>query len=264
MSIYELISKMYKRILLPVSNPINAEYSLKAALRLLDPSGTVVLLSIVGTSEDYPNRAKRYSDKTKLVIRLMQVGQSDAIEIVPEVILASSVRDAILTQIATHQVDLTVLGYSLQSTLYKIRYGDIIYPLMNEAPCDVILSNLKYESTFKRILVPSAGFKHSLAAVNVARTLAEGAQGHITLLHITEEDKSDTKADLQRLASAYDDVDIDIRSGPVAETITSIAADYDIIIMGASERSRGASVIFGTVVDKVIEQTTRNIFVVRA
>ncbi len=255
---------MYSRILLPVSNPLNAEYSLKAALRLLDLGGTVVLLSVVGTREDYPNRAKSYRDKTNLVIRLMGVGQSDDVEIVPEVMLASSIRDAILSQISTHQIDLAILGYSLQSTLYKMRYGDIIYPLMKEAPCDVILSNLKYESTFKRILVPSAGFKHSLAAVNVARALAEGVQGHITLLHVAEADESDAKADLQRLASAYEDVDIDIRSGPVTETITAMAADYDIIIMGASERSRGASVIFGTVVDKVIEQTTRNIFVVRA
>jgi nucleotide-binding universal stress UspA family protein len=255
---------MYKRILLPVSNPINAEYSLKAALRLLDLGGTIVLLSVVGTREDYPNRAKSYSDKTNLVIRMMQVGQSDDIEIVPEVILASSVHDAILAQIATHQVDLAILGYSLQSTLYKIRYGDIIYPLMEEAPCDVILSNLKYESTFKRILVPSAGYRHSLAAVNVARTLAEGAQGHITLLHVTEDDESEVKADLERLSTLYDNVDINVRPGPVAETITSMAANYDIIIMGASERSRGASVIFGTVVDKVIEQTIRNIFVVRA
>jgi nucleotide-binding universal stress UspA family protein len=254
---------MYNRILLPVSNPKNAEYSLKAALRLLDPGGTIVLLSVVGTREDYPNRAKSYSDKTNLVIRLMRVGQSDDVEIVPEVILASSIHDAILSQISTHQVDMVILGCSLQSTLYKIRYGDIIYPLMNEAPCDVILSNLNYESTFKRILVPSAGYKHSLAAVNVARTLAEGAQGHITLLHVTEDDESEVKADLQRLAFLYDNVDIDVRPGPVVETITSMEADYDIIIMGASERSRGASVIFGTVVDKVIEQTTRNIFVVR-
>jgi nucleotide-binding universal stress UspA family protein len=170
---------MYNRILLSVSNPLNAEYSLKAALRLLDLGGTVVLL-------------------------------------------------------------------------------------MKDAPCEVILSNLKYESTFKRILVPSAGYKHSLAAVNVARALAEGVRGHITLLHISEVDESDAQVDLQRLASAYGDVDIDIRSGPVAETITTMAEDYDIIIMGASERSRGASVVFGTVVDKVIEQTTRNIFVVRA
>jgi nucleotide-binding universal stress UspA family protein len=255
---------MYSRILLPVSNPVNAAYSLKAALRLLDLGGTVVLLSVVGTREDYPNRAKSYRDKTNLVIRLMGLGQSDDVEIVPEVILASSIRDAILSQISTHQIDLAILGYSLQSTLYKIRYGDIIYPLMKEAPCDVILSNIKYESTFKRILVPSAGFKHSLAAVNVARALAEGVKGHITLLHVAEADESDAKADLQRLASAYEDVDIAIRSGPVTETITTMAVDYDIIIMGASERSRGASVIFGTVVDKVIEQTTRNIFIVRA
>ncbi|MGZ8897922.1 MAG: universal stress protein [Halobacteriota archaeon] len=255
---------MYKCVLLPVSNPQNAAYTLKAALQLLDPDGTIVLLSVVGTREDYPDRAESYRKKTNLVLKLMKSVAPDRAEVVPEIILSSSIRDTILDQIATHKIDLAILGYSLQSTLYKIRYGDVIYPLMKDAPCDVILSNLKYESTFKRILVPSAGFKHSLAAVNVARALAEGVQGHITLLHVAEADESDAKADLQRLASAYEDVDIAIRSGPITETITTMAADYDIIIMGASERSRGASVIFGTVVDKVIEQTTRNIFVVRA
>ncbi|MGZ5503017.1 MAG: universal stress protein [Halobacteriota archaeon] len=255
---------MYKCVLLPVSNPQNAAYTLKAALQLLDSDGTIVLLSVVGTSEDYPDRAESYRKKTNLVLKLMKSVAPDRAEVVPEIILSSSIRDTILDQIATHNIDLAILGYSLQSTLYKIRYGDVIYPLMKDAPCDVILSNLKYESTFKRILVPSAGFKHSLAAVNVARALAEGVQGHITLLHVAEADESDAKADLQRLASAYEDVDIAIRSGPITETITTMAADYDIIIMGASERSRGASVIFGTVVDKVIEQTTRNIFVVRA
>ena len=49
---------MYKRILLPVSNPRNAEYTLKAALQLLDPDGTIVILSVVGTREDYPDRAR--------------------------------------------------------------------------------------------------------------------------------------------------------------------------------------------------------------
>jgi len=255
---------MYKCILLPVSNPRNAGYTLKAALQLLDPDGTIVLLSVVGTREDYPDRAESYRKKTNLVLKLMKSVAPDRAEIVPEIILSSSIRDTILYQIATHNIDLAILGYSLQSTLYKIRYGDVIYPLMKDAPCDVILSNLKYESTFERILVPSAGYKHYIHAFDVARGLAEKAQGHITLLHIAEPNESDAQTDLQRLASAYEDVDIDIRSGPVVETITTMAADYDIIIMGASERSRGASVIFGTVVDKVIEQTTRNIFVVRA
>src|SRR5674476_1383348 len=211
---------MYKRILLPVSNPRNAAYTLKAALQLLDPDGTIVLLSVVGTSEDYPDRAESYRKKTNLVIKLMKSVAPDKAEVVPEIILSPSIRDTILDQIATHNIDLAILGYSLQSTLYKIRYGDVIYPLVKDAPCDVILSNLKYESTFERILIPSAGYKHSIHAVKVARA--------------------------------------------IAEQITVFSKDYDLIIMGASERSRGASAIFGTVVDKVIEQTDRNIFVVRA
>jgi nucleotide-binding universal stress UspA family protein len=253
---------MYKRILLPVSNPRNAAYTLKAALQLLDPDGTIVLLSVVGTSEDYPDRAESYRKKTNLVIKLMKA--PDKAEVVPEIILSPSIRDTILDQIATHNIDLAILGYSLQSTLYKIRYGDVIYPLVKDAPCDVILSNLKYESTFERILIPSAGYKHSIHAVKVARALAEKTHGHITLLHIAEPNESDVQADLQLLASTYDNVDISVFSGPIAEQITVFSKDYDLIIMGASERSWGASAIFGTVVDKVIEQTDRNIFVVRA
>ena len=255
---------MYKRILLPVSNPRNAGYTLKAALHLLDHDGTIVLLSVVGTHEDYPDRPESYRKKTNLVVRLMKSVAPDRAQVVPEIILSSSIRDTIFSQIATHEIDLVILGYSLQSTLYKIRHGDIIYPLMKDAPSDVILANLRYESTFKRILVPSAGYQHSLHAVDVARALAEQVHGHITLLHVTEQSESEIQADLQQLASNYENVDIAIQSGPVADGIIRTAQGYDMIIMGASERPRGASVIFGTVVDRVIEQASTNIFVVRA
>ena len=255
---------MYKRILLPVSNPRNAEYTLKAALQLLDHNGTIVLLSVVGTREDYPDRAESYRKKTNLVLRLMKSVAPDRAEVVPEVILSSSIRDTIFSQISTHDIDLTILGYSLQSPLHKIRYGDVIYPIMKDAQSDVFLANLKSESTFNRILVPSAGYKHSLHAVDVARVLAEKTQGHITLLHVTERSESDVQADLHQLAAMYENIDIVIEPGPVAARIIRAAKDYDLVVMGASERPRGASVIFGTVVDRVIEQVNNNIFVVRA
>ena len=194
----------------------------------------------------------------------MESAQPINADIVPQIILASSIRDAILDQITKQNIDLTILGYSLQSTLYKIRHGDTVYPIMKDASSDVILANFKCESTFKRILVPSAGYKHSLAAIKIARALAEKVGGQITLLHVTEAQESDIQADLQRLASMYKNVDISIRSGPVADHIITMAKDFDIVIMGASERSRGASIIFGTVVDRVIERASSNIFVVRA
>ena len=255
---------MYTRILLPVSNPRNAEYTLKAALQLLDPDGTIVLLSVVGTREDYPDRAESYRKKTNLITKLMKSVGPDRAEVVPELILSSSIRDTILSQVSIHDIDLTVLGYSVQSTLHKIRYGDIIYPVMKDAPSDVILANLKDERTFDRILVPSAGYKHSLHAVQVARALADTTHGKISLLHVSEGGEDGVKADLERLASMYDNTDIDIQSGQVVDKITTAAKDYDLVIMGASERPRGTSVIFGTVVDKVIDQISTNIFVVRA
>ena len=177
---------MYKHILLPISNPKNAEYTLKAALRLLDNKGTLILLGVLLARESYPDRNKNYLDKVNLIMRLMQLAQRFNVEAVPEITEASSVYDAIVQQIAKHDADLTVLGYSLRSTLHKIRHGDIIYPIMKNAKCDVILSNLKYDSAFERILVPSAGYKHSITALKIAATLAGPTQGQITLLHIAE------------------------------------------------------------------------------
>ncbi|MGZ4882060.1 MAG: universal stress protein, partial [Halobacteriota archaeon] len=88
-------------------------------------------------------------------------------------------------------------------------------------------------------------------------------RGHITLLHITGENESTVVDDLKRLAAMYENVSIEVRAGPVVEQITETAKDYDALIMGASERSRGASVIFGTVVDKVIERASSNVLIVR-
>jgi len=255
---------MYKHILLPISNPKNAEYTLKAALRLLDKEGALILLGVLRARENYPDRNKNYRDKVNLIVRLMQLAQRFNVEAVPEITQASSVYDAIVQQIAKHDADLTLLGYSLRSTLYKIRHGDIIYPIMKNAKCDVILSNLKYDSAFERILVPSAGYKHSIAALNIAETLTEPTQGQITLLHITEANESVQLDDLKALASANERVSVEVRSGSVAEQVIAIAKDYDALIMGASERPRSASVVFGTVVDKVIENAQSNILVVRA
>jgi len=52
---------MYKHILLPISNPTNAEYTLKAALRLLDNEGTLILLGVLLARESYPDRNKELS-----------------------------------------------------------------------------------------------------------------------------------------------------------------------------------------------------------
>ncbi len=254
---------MYKRILIPISNPKNAEYTLQAALKLLDKDGVLILLSVLLDRASFPDHTRSYSKQANLVINLMKLAQRYDVEAIPEVIKAPSVYDAIFEQTARHNVDLIILGYSLRSTLYKIRYGDVIYPVMRDAPCDVILSNLKNDRAFARILVPSAGYKHSLAALKIAAALASPTEGHITLLHVTEENESNCAKDLGRLASMYENVSIEVRAGPVVEQITETAKDYDALIMGASERSRGASVIFGTVVDKVIESTSGNVLIVR-
>lgn len=254
---------MYNNILLPVSNPVNSKYTLKAAIELLDPAGRIIILSVIKEGEGYPRKSKNYTKKINLVTDLVKIAQNYSVDVLPEMVSVSSVADAILDQMIKYDVDMTILGYSGQSTLYKLRYGDIIYPILRNASSEVLLSNFKRESTFKNILIPSAGYTHSVKAFEIAKLLAASAQGHITLLHVTEEGESHTKNYLKKMASMYEGVSVEIRSGSVADQIITASQEYDLLMMGASERSRPASIFFGTVVDKVIAQTTCNVFVVK-
>ncbi len=258
-----VVKLMYNSILLPVSNPKSAEYTLRASLKLLNPVGKIIILGIVRAQESFPEKNTSYRDKTNLVLKLTKMAQSVDIDVIPEIVNATSISEAILDQMVKYEVDLTILGYSLQSMLYKLMYGDVIYPVIRNASTEVMLSNFKYESNFETILIPSAGYAHSIKAFEIARTLATSVNGRITLLHITEEEESHTENYLKKLASTYSNVSIDVRSGAVAEQIIETAKDYDLLMMGASERPRGLQIVFGTVVDKVMEEASCNVFVVK-
>jgi len=92
---------------------------------------------------------------------------------------------------------------------------------------------------FKKILILYTEFKHSLAAFKIAKVLAEQVNGHIMVLHVTEENESDVPADLKRLVGANRNSNIEIKTSSVAEQIALMAGDHDLLIMGALERSRG-------------------------
>jgi nucleotide-binding universal stress UspA family protein len=254
---------MYNSLLLPVSNPKNSEYTLRAALKLLNPNGKIIILGIVKAQESFPEKNASYRNKTNLVLKLTKMAQSVDKEVIPEVMNTTSISEAILDQMAKYEIDLTILGYSLQSRLYKLRHGDVIYPVIKNASTEILLSNFKYESNFETILIPSAGYSHSIKAFEIAKTLAARVNGRITLLHITEEGESHTQNYLKKLASTYSNSSIEVKSGAVAEQIIELAKDYDLLMMGASERPRGLQIVFGTVVDKVMEEATCNIFVVK-
>src|SRR5674476_1021012 len=127
---------MYKHILLPISNPKNAEYTLKAALRLLDNKGTLILLGVLLARESYPDRNKNYLDKVNLIMRLMQLAQRFNVEAVPEITEASSVYDAIVQKKEKQAPDRAGLANVRLPTLQNFVQGNIFYPIRKKARGD--------------------------------------------------------------------------------------------------------------------------------
>ena len=69
--------------------------------------------------------------------------------------------------------------------------------------------------------------------------LAEQVKGHIMLVHVTEKSESGEPAELKQQVGAYRNSNIEIKTASVAEQITLMVKEHDLLIMRASERPRG-------------------------
>ena len=74
------------------------------------------------------------------------------------------------------------------------------------------------------------------------------------VLHVTEENESGVPADLKRLVGAYRNSNIEIKTGSAAEQITINGRGSRSIDYGGFRAIPRCSLIFGTVVNKVIAE----------
>ncbi|HXY86903.1 MAG TPA: hypothetical protein VEG44_00530 [Candidatus Acidoferrales bacterium] len=83
------------------------------------------------------------------------------------------------------------------------------------------------------------------------------------VLHVTEKNESGVPADLKRLVGAYRNSNIEIKTGSVAEQITINGRGSRSIDYGGFRAIPRCSLIFGTAVDKVIEEAPTNTLILR-
>jgi glucosyl-3-phosphoglycerate synthase len=115
--------------------------------------------------------------------------------------------------------------------------GAPLATVLAETPCDIALVRGTYGSGARRLLVPMRGGPYADLALTLAMSLAEQANGAITVLHATPPDRIDNpaRAFLPMLRHLPRSRQIEI-SGDVATAIAREAVTHDLLIMGASSR----------------------------
>ncbi len=172
-------------------------------------------------------------------------------------------------------IALMLLGIPLTYTAWII--GGIVQISRPHQPTEnERLSELpEGQGEYQHVLVPAGGGPHALLGLRLATKLTNGTAKHVTLFRVippaSESEISDQQYRLQQIVEKNlgPEYKIDIRVRVNDSVIHAIrdevrTGDYDLLVIGASNRSTIASLLFGTIPDVLGEQITCPILVVRA
>ncbi|MFC7044658.1 universal stress protein [Halobacteriaceae archaeon GCM10025711] len=134
--------------------------------------------------------------------------------------------------------------------------GDEVRRIASRSDCEVIVVNGDGSlDDVSSILLPVAGGPHSGLAVDVAHALATAHDAWIDLLHVvTDADDPDERAEAERYFDAARErlgafTDVDdwlLAADDVADAIVEQSAYYDVVVLGAPQRTRLEELVFGS------------------
>lgn len=129
-------------------------------------------------------------------------------------------------------------------------------------------------STIERVLVSTRGGPHASFGLQLASRIARAGDGRVTLFRIVPPgQEADTGAEtraLEEMAEAVGNsgIPVEAKAAASASVVDGILTelregDYDLLIVGASDKGTVQKLLFGTVPDAVVEQTPCPVLIVR-
>ncbi len=264
----------YRQLLLPVSRPEAAESLVRMASDVLSPGGKLTLINVLVVPPQLPTEAEVKKDSARALLK-EATGFADklGIESRAEIVSARTATEAILDRAREFKCDLIILGSSQRTATEKMLFGNVADVVLQQAPCDVMVlsyTNHQHPVKYVRILVPTAGYRHSQRALDVAVDIVKREGGSITSLYVGQD--ADTKKGNEileeaRLRAEKSGVksDVKFRTGNVADTIIAMAkkGDYSLIIIGATEHPKYYTALLGNIADNVVKRAPCDVLVIR-
>ncbi len=261
------------RILLPVDDFDRTELVDFAALVAQVEDGELTLLHVVEVPETLPIDAidRLYLSEVRWSLgRLRRRAEETGISVKARVEVSHRVYDAILDNIRDEDIDLLVAGWKGGWRRGRI-LGSNVDRFVQEAPCDVVVFKAAgMKEKLDRILVMNAPEWHLSYATGYAILLAKKHKARITILSVVQTDleAEKEKGYSARLAEMcrthgvpFEEKMVRIRN--VVDTVVAEAADYDLLVLGASSEWRLTQFAFGPMQDQIARKTTTPILMVR-
>ncbi|MCP4540444.1 MAG: DUF389 domain-containing protein [Chloroflexi bacterium] len=166
-----------------------------------------------------------------------------------------NIETVILQQIRQFEADTLILGWSGQLDRGRYLLSRTLDPVIQGAPCDVIVLRGEHLDNVRRILIPMAGGPNAPHGLDIARALAPEAT--LTVLYVAAEQLGPTEELVGRgrldtlVENLGDPEHVQIRivqaTSPVEGILNEVAQGYDLLILGAGRENLVDRFLFGDV-----------------
>ncbi len=255
------------RVLVPLDPQERQPQLIKLAVALAgDKGGEVLPLRVVTLPEQVPLReGEKIAREIESLFSWSLAGEdTGAVSLTPITRIARTVSRGILDTATEEECDLIMLSWEGYTEAKGPIMGPILDPVIENAPCDVLLVKGDRLAKLDTILVPTSGGPHAPIAAQIALKLARLYGAQVTALYVCREGATteDQQRGLEMITDTLSALETDDLIKPkviiaqgVVSGILEEAKKYDLMLLGASEESLFDRFLFGTVAERIARKS---------
>lgn len=258
---------MYDRIIVPIAQNTDIKLIMGLVDNLLHPGGEITLLYVI-PSDKLPVSAIEWRRAMGVISEAQALSMDRNMEINYKVKNNPSVAQGILKEAASTSYDLVLMSTPQEARKGRL-FGSKIDEVVRKSPIETVVLSYpeNMQLSYKKILIPTSGYRHALRAARIAEDLAKKHGGEITVLYVGSR-SDEAEAIIHPLISDIEANGVKARSlfavGPIAETILNEAKqDYDIMMIGATERPAYQEFLLGSTADRLIRDAPCPVLMVK-
>ena len=273
----EVLTSRDYSVLVPVANREQARILGNiGSILAKDRSGEVLALHVVQVPPQLTLGEGRLFLKEGREYLLEVIHQSKANDVPVHTIirLGRSVANAIRLTTIENASNLLVLGWPGYTNTAGKLFGSVIDPIVDNPPTDVVVTRYRKWRPLKRILVPFLDGSNSRLAVKLALSMAKQGQNgdiRVTVLHVMppqagERDQIRGQQAVQESLNGvtYSNLGIDlVVGGNPVDVILEKSADYDLIVIGATDEPLFRNFLVGTLPERIARSAKVTVMMVK-
>ncbi len=267
----KIIPKKGYNIMVAVANPANALGLIRNTYKICEEkNANLELLHMVPVPDHVPlSDADRYMLEGKEGITEMMMYLSPHFNVNSTIKYCRNIARGIISSVREKKTKLLIMGWHGSSDKQEFHLSSVIDPIVERTPSNVIIFKGISGNKYQTVLVPISGGANCLLALETAIILSENDAQIVAFYVDNGKYNYDIQKDVNEISSQIDlgnktiETHI-VKSNNVYETIMQKTNEFDLIVIGNTNKSVLENFWNGSLPEKIAHECKKPIAMVKA